>query len=270
MGLLLAIAGVQIVVYYLLPRASQTALALNHRSPELLSWWTHAYVHAHIPQDAHLWGNLRLFALAVIPAWILYLVEDRRKRFWLAMAIFLFVVPILLAAISHVFYRWILDIPLHYGRGFSGVVSAVGGFLFMSTVAEIESQQSKRISYAMLGYLLLFLFLGIAVEISVSPSPVIFGGIAAVTQLVIAVGTATDRLAAADELWHWARTHRLRALLVCVGAYVGVMAFVAAFPSDLTQGGNLVNFAAHGAGLLVGVWLGGRLSGFDSSSIPTE
>lgn len=58
-GVLAAIAVVQIILYFWVSRDLQLALALDHRTPDLWAWWAYAFVHDHaVPGAAHLWNNL--------------------------------------------------------------------------------------------------------------------------------------------------------------------------------------------------------------------
>ncbi|MFC7046953.1 hypothetical protein ACFQH6_17480 [Halobacteriaceae archaeon GCM10025711] len=243
-------------------RDLQLALALDHRAPETWTWWTYAFVHDHsVPGDAHLWGNLQMYALTAIPAWALYVLEGQHRRFWLVVAFFLTVVPVVIGATTHVVYPE-LGASLKYGRGFSGVVGAFGGFLLGSTVSAIGARQPERVAYFSLSTLLLLLFASVLVIIGTAP--VLFGALTVVTFVGTAWGTRAGHVGTADEYLEWARENRRLAVVIAVGVFVGVLSIVSAFPSDLTRGATLVNVVGHGTGLLVGLFTGMLANGFAS------
>lgn len=169
-------------------------------------------------------------------------------------------VPVVIGATTHVVYPQ-LGASLKYGRGFSGVVTAFGGFLLGSSINAISANQPDRIGYFSLGVVLL-LILG-SVLVFLQTSPILFGALTLLTLVGIALGRRAGHIATVDEFIQWAQANQLLAGVVMVGVCVGIISLVASFPSDLTSGSGRVNVISHGTGLIVGLFTGLLANGFN-------
>jgi len=247
-----ALAGIAVLnalVFYTLPQNLQLELMLNRQSPELLSWWTHAFVHN---GQAHLQSNLEGYALTALPAWVLYVYEGQRRRFWFTATIFLTLGPVITAVASNLIYSSV-GWTIRYSMGFSAVVSAFGGFLLGSTLTEIELVQPKPLARTTAGYLLSILLLTMAVTLSGPVLSLLFGVSGVLTMVCLSYLTSFGSAVTVLELGRWAKQNPTPAILIGVGGLFGAASVLTAFPNTIVQDGTLVDFAGHGSGLIFGL-----------------
>lgn len=246
---------IQVAIYYLVPRGVQVSLALNHQDPGILSWFTHAYVHSHGPADQHLWSNMSLYLVAVIPLWTLHEMENRRQRFWISLFALLVIVPPISLVVSELVYEGILGATMQYSRGFSSVATSLAGFLLMSTLRMFDRHQPPKLRYLTLGGMVVSLLVALALTINTSPIPVVFGGLAIVGAAVILALWKLDYVAGLSEISTWVKQNAALSLIAYCGIAVAFLAIQTVAPDTFTQNSSFVNFVAHGVGFLIGLYL---------------
>lgn len=246
---------IQVAVYYLVPRGMQVSLALNHQDPEILSWFTHAYVHRHGPGDQHLWSNMTLYLVAVIPLWVLHEMENRRQQFWMSVTVLLVIVPPVSLLVSELVYEGILGATMQYSRGFSGVATSLAGFLLTSTLGIFDRHQHPKLRYLTVGGIVVFLLAALAWTINMSPIPVVFGGLAIVGTVVLLGLWKIGYVAGANEISTWVKQNAALSLVAYCGIAVAVLAIKSVAPDTFIQNGSFINFVAHGVGFVIGLFL---------------
>ncbi|WP_224269437.1 hypothetical protein [Haloprofundus salinisoli] len=80
------------------------------------------------------------------------------------------------------------------------------------------------------------------------PVRILFGVLSALALVAVLVGTKQGWIVPLDELVPWVNANQLRAVLILVGTFVGILSIVAEFPGSVVREGSTVNFVAHGIG----------------------
>ena len=235
-------------IYFFVPVPIQEQLALDHQNVQFYTLFTAAYVHA---STGHLVANLTGYAIAVSYAYWLCLQMERRKWFWGTTGLLLTVVPAVTNAANVVLFGSYLPEVSGLSRGFSGVVGAFGGFLFVAFVVAVRDTYDGNLAQfvGVSLFLLLLLMLELVYAGTVRP---IVGGAVAVGIGIQAVGYLYER--DRDLLGNQIDRRKLVVHLVGGMLIVAVLAYLilTLFPSKLVQGGGFVNIFAHGLGLITG------------------
>lgn len=227
-----------LVAASLLPTDARLGLAVSYADPTLTSAFTAAYVHI---GTEHLLYNLATYALVVPTAYALSVMAGHRGRFYLAFWTFLLAFPVVLSLST------LAVSQQGIGLGFSGVNMAFVGYLPLALAAYLRETFDVQADHALAAALF-------------------FGGLALVSLLLVRrpVTLAIAAVAALAALW------KLRAAdvglprsgtalgrpgeaeLVVVAVFLQAGALVAAFPSDLSFNGAIVNVYAHLLGYALG------------------
>lgn len=233
-------------VHFLLPDSLQQRLVLDHSDLDALTMWTSAYLHL---DDAHLWSNVMGYAMTVLPAWILAVYRERRSEFWTVLLVILLVGPFAVNAVSHLAFR-------HYGvvddavsRGFSGLVSAIGGYLLVAVVGLVNDTYGTERAFQSAQALVLVL-LGAILSVSLASVSTLVVAVWAggmVLSLVPLVPRGVDGLRARVE------ADLLPLLLVGYGTVALVYFVPSMLTTDVVQDGAFVNVFGHAGGFVVGV-----------------
>lgn len=246
---LLTIPAVLAVIYYGTSLSFQQFLALDHTNPRLLNFWTNALVHDHRLGDGHLIGNIVGYLLLVFPCWILQIYRGMERRFWTGLTIILVIGPVIISASSYLAFYEIMGLEFQNDRGFSGVVSALAGFLLMSVLDTFAQKQEEPVAILSMGLYFGYLLLGLGI---------MTGRISAIGLGVLIIagtyaGTRTRYVAPVIELSEWGHDNRRLSLVLIIAVFVSVFGFGASLPSDIISGSGVTNIVAHGAGLLFGM-----------------
>lgn len=251
--ILLAIPGVLAAIYYLSPQSFQQSLVLDHTKPRIHNFWTNALAHEHRPEDGHLIGNSVGYLLLVFPCWILYRYRDQERKFWTGLAIILTIGPFIVSASSYITFYEILGLLIENDRGFSGVVSALAGFLLVSIVFVFAEEQEESVAILSTGLYFGCVMLGLGVL----TRRITAIGLGLLVLIVIFAGTRTRYVARAAELADWGREHPPLSVVLVIAILVSVLGFAASLPADITSGDGLTNIVAHGTGFVFGMLVAG-------------
>ncbi|MFB6301009.1 MAG: hypothetical protein ABEH65_12200 [Halobacteriales archaeon] len=124
---LLALLAVPLFLFaaQLLPAAARRELALVYERPTLVSMLTAHFVHA---TWGHLFSNLGSYTLVTLTAYVLSVLTDRRRQFFIVFVAILTVVPmglsLVIVQLRSTGIAW----------GFSGIVMALVGYLLLIQV----------------------------------------------------------------------------------------------------------------------------------------
>lgn len=252
---ILVIPGVLAGIYVGTSLSFQQSLALDHTNPRLLNFWTNAFIHDHRPSDGHLIGNIIGYLLLVFPCWILHVDCDLEQRFWTGLTIILAVGPFIVSASSYIAFSVFLGLEFQSDRGFSGVVSALAGFLLVSVLDAFAQTQEGSVAVLSMGLYFGYLILGLGVLTgrtgAIGLGIVIFVGTYAATR--------TEYVAPVSELSEWGYTNPRLSRVLILAVFVSVLGFGASLPSEITSGRGVTNIVAHGAGILFGMAVAGSL-----------
>jgi len=252
---LLMIPATLAVIYYFTSLSFQQSLVLDHTNPRLHNFWTNTLVHDHRPGDGHLIGNIIGYLILVFPCWSLQIYGGQERRFWAGLAIILAIGPFIISACSYIVFYEILGVEIVNDRGFSGVVSALAGFLLTSILYTFAQKQEESVAMLSMGLYFgsMMLGLGVLTErfLALGVGVLIFIGILAATR--------TEYVAPVTELSEWARENGGMGQVVVISILVSVLGFAMSFPPDITAGSGLTNVVAHGSGILFGMAVAGGL-----------
>jgi len=141
---LLGIAVALAVIYVLVP--GDSPLVFNYSDPSVLTMWTAA---AHHDSVSHLISNTTTYALVIGVTYHLYAAQERRTNFWVIVVGCLLITPLVTTAADYwlLVVQWDIVAASATAQGFSGVVTALVGVLFVSlirpTAASISSNPAK-------------------------------------------------------------------------------------------------------------------------------
>ncbi len=253
-ALLLAFIPAVLVVIHLGLSASQRAsLAFQYGDPESYTAFTAAVVH---DSTQHLLANVAPYLIVVPPLYALYRLWGRRRQFWLIVGLILLVTPVVTTLVDYqVLYR---DLGLVAegadGRGFSGVVAALGGMAFASIGSDVRARLGllEGIHTVML---LVLVSLAIVAAAVGALTPVVAGllaigaGISLASVIPVGYFLSPHSLALAFR-----RTQPVTSVLLLAAASVFVVVY-GSIPSDIVVDGTMVNVLAHLSGFAVGIVL---------------
>lgn len=224
-----------LVAVFSLPMETRRSLTFAYTAPSLLTAYTSAFVHL---DSTHLLVNVGGYLLVAPLAYLLSLMGGRRRRFWIAFAVFLAVFPVALS------YLNLAIIRPSVGYGFSGVQLAFVGYLPIALADYVDAQFDVGGNRSFAPALF---FVGLALAAVLSVRSLVTAGLA-VAALLSALLYA---LPAFDE-----RTQlrsNVRAAAGMTGHFelftAAVVAFVAfpfvAFPGGSAGDGRVVNLYIH-------------------------
>ncbi|AUV81210.1 hypothetical protein C2R22_05665 [Salinigranum rubrum] len=250
LSIVFVIAGVLALVRFTLPTNTQVALAFNHQNPSLYALWTSALVHE---SNAHLFNNLRGYLLTALPAYAAFALLDQRRKFWVTTVAFLVIVPPLATGLSFLVFDY-KGIELIYSRGFSAVVGAYAGLAIIAGLQLVEEAPNTEIGYYICANYGLVLFAVFALEFP--DLRLLFGILFFVSVLVLIWGFRREIVADPTEVGTWFKENTVVGAVSVVGFLSGVLIVLGLFPSEVAQGGTLVNFVGHGVGIIFGLLAG--------------
>lgn len=253
LGVLFGIGLLQWLLYYLVPLDIQAALALNRAQSDVISWVTYAYVHQHGPADLHLTGNLVAYCLVVLPAWLLYELENQRRQFWTIILLLLVFVPPVTALLSEFVFREVVGTVPQYSRGFSGVVSALGGVLLISVIGMFERRQPPKLRYASVGVSVLCILGTLVWSVRVEPARAILMVMTVSGAVSLLLASHYGVVAGRESLADFAISHPERTILSWVGLVVASMVLSSIAPETMVSDGSVINIVSHGSGFIIGL-----------------
>ena len=120
-----------VAAYVVVP--SDSAFVFTYGDPSVLTIWTAAAQH---DSASHLLSNVTTYALVVGITYTVYMTQKRRAEFWVIVASCLLITPPVTTAGDYwlLAVQWSIVAPTATAQGFSGVVSAFVGVLFVSLV----------------------------------------------------------------------------------------------------------------------------------------
>ena len=135
-AILLTTAIGLVIAYIVVP--SDSTFVFAYGDPSVLTMWTAAAQHDSI---SHLVSNVVTYALVVGITYLIYLKQKRRSLFWIIVAGCLLIAPLLTTAGDYwlLVVHWDVVAPTATAQGFSGVVSALVGVLFVSLIGSTAS-----------------------------------------------------------------------------------------------------------------------------------
>lgn len=135
--LLLAIPATLAVIHLLSTPEIRSGLIFDHDRFRIYTLWTSAYIHRSF---SHLNGNLLGFAVVIVALWPFFYFDKTQKEFRHILMAFLAVLPPLISFSDYLVYRYLLGANNQVAtRGFSGILAALFGLLFVVVVKEVHT-----------------------------------------------------------------------------------------------------------------------------------
>jgi hypothetical protein len=254
--LLLATVPLALVAVHVLGTPSLRArLALDHADPAYAEFLTAAYVHA---TDVHLRNNVLSFVAGSLMAYLLCLRAGRRRWFHATTVALLLVVPVVVNVGSYLTLdAWYVG-PPPTTRGFSGVVSATGGFVFVALLVWLAARYSRATVTFVGALVVLALSTTLYALHADAVDPLVVGPLAISAALcLLALAVAGSVPLRSDPAV--ARSIAVQAVPIVLVAILLVTFVVGLFPTRIVRDGMVVNVYAHGGGFLLGGCIAGAL-----------
>lgn len=252
LSILIAIPVALAALYFWTSRSFQELLVLNHTDPNFHMFWTASFVHEHRPDHSHLYNNIAVYLLLIVPTWILYHLKIERKRFWLYLASILTIGPVVINGASYLLLHEIAGNQITRDRGFSGIVGAIDGLLIGTIINSVAQEQEEKVGIFSVTMFCSFLMLGLGVATR-RPLALLIGVLILVG---IFVGIQLGYIAPIDEWLEWAKTQPGTAAILVIAAFASALVLAGSLPQNLNTGsGGSINIVSHGAGIIFGLLL---------------
>ncbi|WP_050033980.1 hypothetical protein [Halorubrum halophilum] len=249
-ALLSGVAGVLIVVHFFLPEPLRSQFLFTYGEPTVVSAWTAAILHDSV---SHLASSVAWYAIVIASAYALTTTWRRRRPFWFAVVGCLVFVPPMTKLVDYWLLKlqWNLVADATTARGFSGVVSAFGGLLYVSLARTATAMYGYAAGVATTGTIVLGALSALAITSAVlSPSV----AVVLCTIAAFAIGIRIVRNRPKIPTWRaWAWSQRDGLLPIVVGCVVVVVLLSQLFQVQLDETGRFVSVIAHGTGFATGM-----------------
>lgn len=229
-----------LLAIYIAPPEMQNRLYLDYGNPSVLTLWTSAFVHRGFH---HFTTNLFAYFIAISVLYLLLALAGRQRLFRYALLSFLIFVPPLIGFANSI------AIGRGIGAGFSGVGSALFGFLPASASIFVRSRLHRTVEQSQSGVLFLIVAGAIAIiyeRYSIAGIILLFAGILVARYLqrfgLGDIETVVSDLSSNSEYL----------LLVLSAILLFLISPLLLFPKELVNDGNTVNIFSHYLGLCLG------------------
>ena len=249
-ALLSGVAGVLIVVHFFLPEPLRSQFLFTYGEPTVVSAWTAAILHDSV---SHLASSVTWYVIVMGSAYALTTTWERRRPFWSAVVGCLVLAPLVTKLVDYWLLRlqWNLVADATTARGFSGVVSAFGGLLYVSLTCTVTARYGYDAGVATTGTIVLGALSALAITSAVlSPSVAVV--LCVIVAFAIGIGIVRNR--PKIPTWRaWAWSQRDGLLPIVVGCVVVVVLLSQLFQVQLDETGRFVSVIAHGTGFTTGM-----------------
>jgi len=249
-AVLAGIASLLIAVHFLLPDPLRSQLVFTYGEPSVVSAWTAAILH---DSGSHLASSVGWYAIVMASTYTLATTWQRRRPLWLAIAGCLVLTP----PVTKLVDFWVLSIQWNLvsdattARGFSGVVSAFGGVLYVSLARTATVWHGYDAGVVTIGTIVLGALSALAITSAVLPPSV---AIVLCANVTVAVGSGIVSNRSHIPEWRaWVVSERDKLLLVGGGSVVVVGLLSQLFQVELDASGRFVSVIAHGTGFATGM-----------------
>lgn len=248
-AILAGFGGLLIAIYLLVPESLRAELVFTYGEPSLVSAWTAAAVHS---SWSHVVSNVAWYAVVVGSMYALLAKRGRQRTFWLATASCVVVTPPVTKLVDYwvLLLQWEVVAGITTASGFSGVVSAFGGMLYVILLGTVTEWYGHTAGVAVTGTVTVAPLAVLSVTSDVLPE---VAGIAlgVMSAILIVIGAIHGDLV--QRIQHiWVRD-RDAGVLVGVGWVVVVALISVLFQIELNGSGRFVNVVAHGTGFVTGM-----------------
>ncbi|SNR65613.1 hypothetical protein SAMN06266787_10838 [Halorubrum ezzemoulense] len=249
-AILSGLAGLLIVVHVLLPDPLRSQLVFTYGEPSVVTAWTAAILH---DTGSHLASSVTWYAIVMAMTYALATTWRHRRPFWIAVVGCLVLTPPVTKLVDYWLLKlqWNLVADATTARGFSGVVSAFGGLLYVSLARTATVWYGYDAGVVTTGTIVLGALSALTVTSAVlSPSVAIV--LCPIVTVAIGIGIVSNR-SQFREWRAWVVSERDNLLLIGGGSAVVVGLLSQLFQVELDASGRFVSVIAHGTGFTTGM-----------------
>lgn len=252
-GVILAISVALLTIHLTLPQSTKDGLYFQFSEPTVTSLWTAAMTHI---SWLHVTSNIATYLLLCAVLYPIFLRWDRRWDFWILFTAIIVLTPPVQISLDHLIIHELAELTTPDSRtmGFSGVIGAFIGMLFVTIGSYVNDQTDTRV-----GYQLMFtVYLVAGGMLLVAFGPPTWRTLAAVVAISIGFimvfwNTAkTFQITSISEITHRINARYWEFSLIFLSTVVLIGMIYAAFPADFAAGERTTNIVGHFNGLVVG------------------
>ncbi|WP_157746046.1 hypothetical protein [Halorubrum trapanicum] len=249
-AILFGVVGVLVTVHFFLPETLRSQFLFTYGEPTVVSAWTAAILHDSV---SHLASSVTWYAIVMASAYALSMTWTRRRPFWFAVVGCLVLAPPMTKLGDYWLLKvqWNLVADATTARGFSGVVSAFGGLLYVSLARTATAGYGYDAGVATTGTIVLGALSALAFTSAVLSQSVAVV-LCAIVAFAIGIGIVSTRPKILTW-WAWTRSQREGLLPILVGSVVVVVLLSQLFQVQLDETGRFVSVIAHGTGFATGM-----------------
>jgi hypothetical protein len=249
-AILSGVVGVLVTVHFFLPEALRSRFLFTYGEPTVVSAWTAAILHDSV---SHLVSSVTWYAVVMASAYALSMTWTRRRPFWFAVVGCLVLAPPMTKLVDYWLLKvqWNLVVDATTARGFSGVVSAFGGLLYVSLARTATAKYGYAAGVATTGIIVLGALSALTFT-SAMLSPSVAVVLCTIVASAIGIGIVRNRPKIPTwRAWVWSQRDGL--LPIVVGCVVVVVLLSQLFQVQLDETGRFVSVIAHGTGFATGM-----------------
>ncbi|MGQ3329957.1 hypothetical protein [Halorubrum sp. FL23] len=248
-GMILAGFGVFLIaVHVLLPESLRTVFVFTYGEPSVVTAWTAATLY---DSWSHLLSNLAWYGIVISSTYALLVKQGYRRVFWLATVACVVIGPPVTKLVDYwvLMVQWEVVARSTTATGFSAVVSAFGGMLYVVLLATVTAQFGYSVGVVTAGTLAVASLTGLSITSDIVPETAAIGLVATSGVLFIIGVSRVDLVQRVRRVWMQNGDVGVR---VGTGWVVLVVLVSLLFQIDV-QGGRFVNVVAHGTGFMTGM-----------------
>lgn len=244
-----SIIPILVGIHFLLPDYIHDAMVFDHSEFAIYTLWTSAYVHLN---NGHLINNVLGYFMAMTMTWFVFFYQYRQWVLRRVFLIYLAVFPILISLSSYGVYQFWLGAEDAVTRGFSGIVAAIFGLLFVSILNTTNDRMGWRGAYGVTGTVM-FVILGHMLIRAGAGTPRNIALCSAGALLTLSIGIPLDIVRNPKSILGLSPLDRLEVLLVAGGSIILMYALPRMFPLDWIREDEIINIFGHFAGIVLGI-----------------
>lgn len=237
-------------IYLFVPSSMQEMAVFRPDAVVPSSLLFSAYLHL---TEEHLIGNIYGYVLGAGYAYVLCFGAKERRWFWLTTLAVLLVLPIAVNLSWLAIVQWAYPSLAIPARGFSGVASGFGGFLFVSLLVFLRQDRSSGVVLDT-GYFVLLVLLGVLLVIY-APTSLAWLAVGAIG-LGLAVVDLIRRSVRGGPSIDWVHVWRDVVVAAFVSAVLAMLV-IGLFPGQPVSNGVFTNVFAHAIGFVYGAVMAG-------------
>lgn len=232
-----------LTIVLILPQSIQEILFLDYGKPDSFSLWGSSFVHRDF---THFRNNLVSYVVTIIPVYLFFAVANERRSFRFTFLGFLILLPPVIGLFN------IAIIDQGSGAGFSGIASALFGFLPVSMLIFLQRKVSRNINpvHGIPLFLIAAGMIAVIYELIVFGTAVILISLIFTTIYVYEIGFQEFRNSIVE-------LSSLKGYfeLVFVATVLFLLSPFLLFPEEVVQNGSAVNIYSHYAGFTLGFFV---------------